>query len=967
RRPTEDTRGARSISGSISSIRIRSRRRRRTGAPRGSSPAIPRATSRRRRSTAPVRIPGPDRPPASGRRPRDRGRRGTAVLRSPPGRAVPGGRRGRLREQPVVPLRGRRDARRRRREGRRRTPRRPDRGAADAALPRLPPRPAAGVPGQARGDLGNDRGQLDADYVALAAWALRQGEDLGNAEGLDADYVALAAWALSRAFVRPGRLRHADAKVSRLVEEDKRRRREDVTFFLGGGGLAGLEDGQAGNDAAYRLLDDDDIDGGEEALLGSEPRKEDGISLSRSNVVIPSSMDDITDEVLLRHPREKWQQDDGGEADDGDDGMYYEHNDGHLSNSHRFYHLRGLASEGSSTVEGLMTPRGFTPSGAGGGPGVMSPAAVHVHGLPLTLGEVAAAGISSLNARTRVDAEREMVRSPLFRQFVKAASDGGFFADSRKSSPEKKSRNGVDNDENDTEDGGERGSLSRLVYEDRYRKVVGKFQSKLAMKEQGTRYAPSPSMRGGDRFDAVDRNGVPYEDVAERQRARREAGAARVRGMRTARPPESEEEPASSPTKGSARPEIETAAADEPPPSSDEGRSPAVEAGDPPTPRTAAALPHYREAELHNGEGDAHMSEVRYRDALDAYNAALRLAPAGPDSHLYYSNRSAAHFALGDFERSIRDGERSVALAPTSNAATHVRLGEAHLSLGQDEEAADAFEAAILIDPENGRAREMLKEVRGAEVEVAKSPVESAGDGEGGRGAVWPTPFDEDGGGGGDGDGENEEVEARAMEHKDNGNSHMSSKEYERALGEYNAAIGLSPSGPNSHVYYSNRAAAYCYLAEYRLASEDCRTSIDLKPDYEKAHSRLGLSLYFLEDYRGAVEAYKASLDLDPRNKASVSYLAKAKASLAEREETERRWSRTIREETDEDEEEDDNRTGVTSTGLTSIVTAENDVIKVHESVIEVERSFEVEEDGVEVDATGQVAFDPFVMDDDEV
>jgi len=80
-------------------------------------------------------------------------------------------------------------------------------------------------------------------------------------------------------------------------------------------------------------------------------------------------MDDITDEVLLRHPREKWQQDDGGEADDGDDGMYYEHNDGHLSNSHRFYHLRGLASEGSSTVEGLMTPRGFTPSGAGGGPG----------------------------------------------------------------------------------------------------------------------------------------------------------------------------------------------------------------------------------------------------------------------------------------------------------------------------------------------------------------------------------------------------------------------------------------------------------------------------------------------------------------------------------------------------------------------------------------------------------------------
>ena len=719
-------------------------------------------------------------------------------------------------------------------------------------------------------------------------------------------------------------------------------------------------------------------------LLGAaaERRTRDGICLSRSQVVVPSSMDDITDEVLLRYPHEKPCRGGGDGGDHGSDGVYYEHNDVHLSNSHRFYHLRGLAGEGNSTVEGLMTPRGFA-SPSGGGSAFGSPAAVHVHGLPLTLGEVAAAGISSLSARTRVDAEREMVRNPLFRQFVKAASDGGFFADNRTSSEKRKDRNNGGNDETtgaEVDDEREK----RLVYEDRYRKVVGKFRSKLAMKEQGTRYAPSPRA-GGSGFDrAVDRFGVAIEDVAERQRARREAGAARVRGVRTARPEESEEEEqAGSPAEGLARLEIDTAddnpppSSDDGPPSSDEKGGLPVEAGAPPTPRTAAALPHYRQAELHNDEGNSLMGEGRHADALAAYSAALRLAPAGPHSHLYYSNRSAARLSLGEFDEAVRDGERSSALAPESHAASHVRLGEALQAAGRDDEAAESYGAALAIDPDDERAREGLAAIKGEEaVEAAiRPPAEPSENG---------TPFDEEGGGGrGDeegegskgaeedgGDDENEDdAEARAHEHKDRGNAYMSSKKYDLALGEYNAAIALSPTGPNSHVYYSNRAAAYCYLAEYRLASEDCRTSIGLRPDYEKAHSRLGLSLFFLEDYRGAVDAYKASLDLDPRNKASVSYLAKARASLAEREETERHWSRTIHEGTDEDhdeEEDDDDRTGITSTGLTSIVTAENDVIRAsaHEEVIEVERSFEEEEAAKEA---GQVAFDPFVMDDDEV
>jgi len=129
---------------------------------------------------------------------------------------------------------------------------------------------------------------------------------------------------------------------------------------------------------------------------------------------------------------------------------------------------------------------------------------------------------------------------------------------------------------------------------------------------------------------------------------------------------------------------------------------------------------------------------------------------------------------------------------------------------------------------------------------------------------------------------EEKEKVRQADRHKDRGNAHMSKKEYEKALQHYDLAIASSPSGPNSHVYYSNRAAAYCYLTRYDAASADCRRSVELNPKYEKAHARLGLSLFLRGDYRDAILAYERSLELDPKNKASVSYLRKAKAKLAE-------------------------------------------------------------------------------------
>ena len=113
------------------------------------------------------------------------------------------------------------------------------------------------------------------------------------------------------------------------------------------------------------------------------------------------------------------------------------------------------------------------------------------------------------------------------------------------------------------------------------------------------------------------------------------------------------------------------------------------------------------------------------------------------------------------------------------------------------------------------------------------------------------------------------------------GNSFMANREYTKARDAYTKAIEVCPAGANSHVYYSNRASALCYLEKYEDAEGDSLRALEMQPTYGKAHARLGLSRFFLREFAGDVEAYTEALKYDPDNSASKSYLAKAKAKLA--------------------------------------------------------------------------------------
>lgn len=224
------------------------------------------------------------------------------------------------------------------------------------------------------------------------------------------------------------------------------------------------------------------------------------------------------------------------------------------------------------------------------------------------------------------------------------------------------------------------------------------------------------------------------------------------------------------------------------------------------------------------------------------------------------------------------------------------QLGLAYFVSGQYEEAVKAYEVALEYEPENEWNRSHYEKAL-KKFSKLKSQ----------RKSLQERPFDEEtvhtnnASNEEQEEGEHEEDKTReADQYKDVGNAHMSKKEYEDAIDQYTQAIAISPAGPNSHVYFSNRAAAYCYLGQYDVAADDCMSSIEINPDYEKAYARLGLSRFFLEDFEGAIEAYERALELDPTNAASKSYLGKAQKRLEEKIEAETRKNNEFMEQQEE-------------------------------------------------------------------
>lgn len=619
-------------------------------------------------------------------------------------------------------------------------------------------------------------------------------EDLALAEGIDADQLSTAIYSLSRVFIRPSQLNFSEPDGNDAWMDRNKANSLTPKCFPS---------------APTNCLNVPDL-----TVLNSEilyPRN--------PNVTDDTSDDDTNDEV-----NEDW----------------YEYDDGHESNLHRFYTLNGLAS--GSSLKG-----------------------------PLTLSEITAAGLAGLGARSRLDAEREMIKSPLFEQFVGAVEAKGFFRDPDTEQPRKDPNEEI-----------ERRLKATEIYNERFRKVVAKFRSKLAAKALQQDGQLTPTFLGG----SVTGNLLVLSAVDRHQKRReRRIQLARVKRSSTNHLQMLNTADVSATLQPQQTPSYTYPPKEQTPDLASPDKSLSVVTSltkklAPQSPTTRTLKGHHpsdlEEAERLKALGNTSMLEKDYQGATDAYTAALKLSPAGPQSHVYFSNRAAALLSMKKFNDAILDSERSLSLKPDYGKA-HARLGLAHFLLGNYRQAMEAYTVSLKYEPDNissqsylAKAAKRLAKQECDEEETSFSVVSEWDKSEGGK--SYGTTINQHS------DRKQYFDQKEAERFKTKGNSYMLNRDYKSALEAYSAALQLCSDGEYSHVYFSNRAAALCYLERYEEAEHDAEQAIALDPTYGKAHARLGLSQFFMGDYAGAIAAYSRALQFDPDNPASKSYLQKAKA-----------------------------------------------------------------------------------------
>jgi tetratricopeptide (TPR) repeat protein len=314
------------------------------------------------------------------------------------------------------------------------------------------------------------------------------------------------------------------------------------------------------------------------------------------------------------------------------------------------------------------------------------------------------------------------------------------------------------------------------------------------------------------------------------------------------------------------------------------------------------------QAEAFKAQGNECMKERKYEKAKHFYTQAIEVLPFGKTSHVYYCNRAAALLSMRNFSEAVFDAEQSIELKPRYSKA-YCRLGLANFFLSNYQEAIDAYTLALKYDPENAKSKTYLERSR-KKLQVTldafptsndKLTIESIKNDESNSNEAFQKSLKEDGKHltqekatwvkewrlqnkerreEKENDVHLQEDEDKANRLKFEGNKAMARKQYEEAISLYSQALRLSPAGPSSHIYYTNRSAAYCHLGRYEDSESDAERALALEPESSKAYSRLGLSRYFLRDYEGAVDAYESAVYHDPTNRVHLAYLEKARQKL---------------------------------------------------------------------------------------
>ncbi|CAF2421389.1 unnamed protein product [Rotaria sp. Silwood2] len=112
-----------------------------------------------------------------------------------------------------------------------------------------------------------------------------------------------------------------------------------------------------------------------------------------------------------------------------------------------------------------------------------------------------------------------------------------------------------------------------------------------------------------------------------------------------------------------------------------------------------------QQADKLKNDGNEFVKQEKYREALEAYNAAIKI---DGNNAIYYCNRAAAHNKLNNNDQALSDCFRSIEIDSNYSKA-YGRLGVIYLSLDKVHEALDAYKKAHALEPNNENYKQSIR------------------------------------------------------------------------------------------------------------------------------------------------------------------------------------------------------------------------------------------------------------------
>lgn len=235
----------------------------------------------------------------------------------------------------------------------------------------------------------------------------------------------------------------------------------------------------------------------------------------------------------------------------------------------------------------------------------------------------------------------------------------------------------------------------------------------------------------------------------------------------------------------------------------------------------------------------------KFDEAIEHYNKAIELDNT---DMTFLTNKAAVYMEKGDYDECIKQCNIAIDVGRENRADYKLiakalsRMASAYVKKDDMEQAKTFFQKSL----SEHRTPETLSKLSEVEKVIKEREM---------RAYIDPE---------------------KSLEEKTKGNEFFQKGDYPTAIKHYSEAIKRNPDDAK---IYSNRAACYQKLAEFKMACDDADECIKRDPKFLKGYIRKGMALLAMKKSTEAREAFQQALELDETNVEALDGYRKAVGS----------------------------------------------------------------------------------------